>query len=319
MSTTHIGKIGRLPQEIRQLLGQRIEDGIPGTELVQWLNGMPEVQEALRLRFEGRAITEQNLSEWKQTGHEEWVRREERRALAERLLEQQEDETLEPEAAMTELSDRLGRELGMEMARVALALAEPSGSPEEQWKRLSMVYREVSLMRRDDHRAERARIQRERWEREREREEEAAAERERKEFQRKALEVIHRPAMVALQAELFGGGKYGATQAELVERIKADEDPEQIMAWYEAAQKEWDKEPAEPEGEGQANDEARMTNGSGGGEASAAPVADDEDQVTLCGVNQTSPPEFQRSPGAGRCTGKPSEVAKRRGNPGESK
>jgi hypothetical protein len=119
MSTTHIGKIGRLPQEIRQLLGQRIEDGIPGTELVQWLNGMPEVQEALRLRFEGRAITEQNLSEWKQTGHEEWVRREERRALAERLLEQQEDETLEPGAAVTELSDRLGRELGMEMARVA--------------------------------------------------------------------------------------------------------------------------------------------------------------------------------------------------------
>ena len=76
MNTTHIGKIGRLPGNIRQSLGERIEEGIPNKELVVWLNGLPEVKDSLALRFGGRAITEQNLSEWKQTGHLAWLRRE---------------------------------------------------------------------------------------------------------------------------------------------------------------------------------------------------------------------------------------------------
>jgi hypothetical protein len=152
----------------------------------------------------------------------------------------------------------------MEMARVALALAEPSGSPEEQWKRLSMVYREVSLLRRDDQRAERARIQRERWEREQEREAELVAEQERKEFKQQALAMVGRPAMVAATAKSFGGGRCGAMLAELAERIKADEEPERIMAWYEAAQKWWPKVAEQPKygrrGK-RGNGETRVRNG----------------------------------------------------------
>ena len=53
MSTTHIGKIGRLPRNIRQILGERIEDGIPNKELVEWLNGLQEVKDSLMLRFGG--------------------------------------------------------------------------------------------------------------------------------------------------------------------------------------------------------------------------------------------------------------------------
>jgi hypothetical protein len=167
--STHIGKIGRLSRDIRQLLGEKIEDGIPNKDLVAWLNESVEVKRVLALRFEGRAITEQNLSEWKQTGHVEWLRREERRVLALQLVEPRSGAFLEPEelAAEKEVSDRLGRELGLEMARLALALVEQDGNTEERWKRLCAVYREVSRLRRDDERGDRTRIQRERWERER--------------------------------------------------------------------------------------------------------------------------------------------------------
>ena len=82
MSTTHVGKIGRLPKYIRDDLGRRIEDGEPGKELVKWLNGLPRVKEVLQEQFGGRPITEQNLSEWKQGGHQEWLRHQEARVLS---------------------------------------------------------------------------------------------------------------------------------------------------------------------------------------------------------------------------------------------
>src|ERR1022692_3603881 len=104
MSTTHVGKIGRLPKYYRDKLGRRIEDGEPGKELVKWLNGEKRVQEMLKEQFGGRPITEQNLSEWKQTGHPEWLRCEEARLLVTRLTEQSDD--LDEATDDHEISDR---------------------------------------------------------------------------------------------------------------------------------------------------------------------------------------------------------------------
>jgi hypothetical protein len=73
--TTRIGKNGQLSKDRRHELGQRIEDGEPGTDIVQWLNLQPDVQAILQEQFAGRPIGEQNLSDWKQTGHVEWLRR----------------------------------------------------------------------------------------------------------------------------------------------------------------------------------------------------------------------------------------------------
>ncbi len=65
---TRIGKIARLPHELREELNRRLQDGEPGAELVGWLNELPEVQTVLAEHFAGRPITEQNLSEWKTGG-----------------------------------------------------------------------------------------------------------------------------------------------------------------------------------------------------------------------------------------------------------
>src|SRR5580698_3306277 len=139
--TTRIGKIGRLPKSIREELGRRIEDGLPGNEIVQWLNSQPDAQAVLAQYFEGRAITEQNLSEWRQSGHLEWVRRQEAMEASERLKEWSED--LQKGAVLQNWSDRWAMVVTVEMQRVAAALVEQEPDLEKRWERLRDMSKEL--------------------------------------------------------------------------------------------------------------------------------------------------------------------------------
>src|SRR5579864_5947898 len=66
------GKIARLPSHLREQLNRRMENGEPGVRLVAWLNTLPEVKAVLESDFDGREISEQNLSEWKDHGYRDW-------------------------------------------------------------------------------------------------------------------------------------------------------------------------------------------------------------------------------------------------------
>jgi hypothetical protein len=220
MSNTHIGKIGRLPKSIRDELGRRIEDGEPGKELVKWLNGLPGVQRVLKEQFDGRSITEQNLSEWKQTGHPEWLRHEETRLLATQLTEQSDD--LDEASDGQEISDRFASVLAVEITRLAMTLLEKETDPEKRWQRLCGVRRELSQLRRDDHRAVRTLIKRDRWNRETEREEEEDLKRMKQEHKKRLTDICFAPMHNQTMAELFGGGKHGEKMAELLHCIKFD-------------------------------------------------------------------------------------------------
>src|SRR5580692_617932 len=72
---TRNGKIARLPRHIREQLNRRLEDNQPGPKLLEWLNGLPEVQEVLKEDFDGEPISRQNLSQWRQGGYLEWSAR----------------------------------------------------------------------------------------------------------------------------------------------------------------------------------------------------------------------------------------------------
>jgi hypothetical protein len=69
---TRNGKIARLPAAIRRQLNQRLFDGGQGKQLVQWLNGLPNVQAILKAQFKGNPITATNLSQWKNGGYSAW-------------------------------------------------------------------------------------------------------------------------------------------------------------------------------------------------------------------------------------------------------
>jgi hypothetical protein len=70
---TRNGKIARLPLELRDQLNFRLADGEPGNRLVEWLNSNPDVMKVMAEQFDGRPITDQNLSEWRAGGYEEWL------------------------------------------------------------------------------------------------------------------------------------------------------------------------------------------------------------------------------------------------------
>jgi hypothetical protein len=156
--TTRVGKIGRLPLRIREELGRRIEDGVPGNEIVPWLNGQAEVQAVLAKYFAGRPINEQNLSDWRQAGHVDWLRLQEQRAWAGGLTEEAEE--LAKMTGDNDLTDVLTMMLAVQIGQIGAQLADPSGDLQERWKRLREVNRELSVLRRDQDRRDRTGIQR---------------------------------------------------------------------------------------------------------------------------------------------------------------
>ena len=67
------GKIARLPRTLRDQLNQRLHNGEPGVDLIQWLNSLPGVQAILAEHFNGIPISPQNLSEWNNGGFLDWL------------------------------------------------------------------------------------------------------------------------------------------------------------------------------------------------------------------------------------------------------
>jgi hypothetical protein len=70
---TRNGKIAHLPFELREELNVRLSNGEPGNLLVEWLNTNPAVIDVVNTHFSGRPISEQNLSEWRNGGYEQWA------------------------------------------------------------------------------------------------------------------------------------------------------------------------------------------------------------------------------------------------------
>ena len=162
---TRTGKIARLPRQVREQLNRRLHDGELGTQLVVWLNGLPEVQAVIAREFGGRAISEQNLSEWKQGGYPEWTARQD--ALAE-VREFVADARELAESAEGALTEHVATLLA---ARYAKALANWQTEPTEEARRtlrsLRGVCQDVVELRRGDLSAARLKIEQERLTRER--------------------------------------------------------------------------------------------------------------------------------------------------------
>lgn len=75
------GKIHRLPFDIRTALHGRLLNGRPQAETLDWVNALPETVEMLADFFEGKPITPQNLSDYKNgREYQTWVMRQERLA-----------------------------------------------------------------------------------------------------------------------------------------------------------------------------------------------------------------------------------------------
>jgi hypothetical protein len=125
---TRNGKIARLPRALRQELNQRLQEGEPGKQLVDWLNSLPKVKALMKTRFEGRPISESNLSEWKTGGFRSWEADQQAAAAAASLMEGSEELR---KAAKDGLTDRLVFFLTARMAIEIRRLDSVEDGPEK--------------------------------------------------------------------------------------------------------------------------------------------------------------------------------------------
>jgi hypothetical protein len=147
---TRVGKIARLPGAVRNELNRRLHNGALGKDLVPWLNALPEVTHVLGERFASRPITEDNLSEWRRGGFQDWLQEKERRArLREWAAECQEGD---PETQAAQLNAHLQQRLVLELAEELERLSTVT-DPAERFKRLTRLSREFCRMQRSRSRS----------------------------------------------------------------------------------------------------------------------------------------------------------------------
>src|SRR5579863_302219 len=73
LSPTRVGKIARLPFNLRFCVNVALLEGIKVRDLAEWVNELPEVKAILKEEWNGRPITEQNVSVWKKGGYKDWL------------------------------------------------------------------------------------------------------------------------------------------------------------------------------------------------------------------------------------------------------
>ncbi len=164
------GKIAHLPRAIRDELNRRMDDGQTGTELLPWLNELPEVKKLLAEQFAARPIVKQNLYQWHAGGHRLWLAGRETLAQA---LELAADAQELSRATGGKLTDHLATILS---ARYAAALAGWTGEVTDEFRgRLRLLHglcQDIIGLRRADHSGARLSLEQQRLERERQKTEE---------------------------------------------------------------------------------------------------------------------------------------------------
>ena len=155
------GKIFRLPHQIREEVNRRLCDGQEGKEIAAWLNGLPEVRTVLASHFNGVAISEQNVSKWKNQGYRAWLEHQRASEAVERVMSDSQE--LAQLAQNHQVSDLLSVVLASRLAAACegLNLCECNDEP-ERWRRLHRLCVDLGILRRGDLRARRLRVEEER-------------------------------------------------------------------------------------------------------------------------------------------------------------
>jgi hypothetical protein len=195
---TRNGKIAQIPPVIREQLNTRLRDGEEGESLLTWLNGLRSVQLVLKEQFEGVPISKQNLSEWRQGGFREWQLRED--LIDHACTAWDSGGELDKFVDTSLLAGRLATLI---TARYAALLNNWDGEPdpklEEKLRLLRWMTRDVALLQRTIHQANRQKREQEK----------ATDEEERKDLQlekdRMVAPILARIESEAVAATMGGG------------------------------------------------------------------------------------------------------------------
>ena len=94
---TRNGKIARLPRSIRDELNRRLDNGETEQVILPWLNALPEVQAVLASQFDATTVKQQNLTNWRQGGYQQWRFEQERHHLVREVVQDAREIAPEPD------------------------------------------------------------------------------------------------------------------------------------------------------------------------------------------------------------------------------
>jgi hypothetical protein len=155
---TRRGKIARLPLEIREQVNRRLENGVEGKQIVEWLNSLPKVRALLKVEFDGQPVNEPNLSHWKTGGYRDWQEHQEALEATRQFVSDAEELN---EAADGDLAGKLAVCLAARLAVALRHLPSPEEDEKGHLEGLRRLCAAVARMRKGDHDAEWLRIKRE--------------------------------------------------------------------------------------------------------------------------------------------------------------
>ena len=161
MNTIRNGKIARLPEAIRAQLNRRLANHESSTMLLEWLNALPEVRAVLAREFGGEAVSRQNIHNWRQNGHQEWLRVQSAGELMARLG------TPGNEMAKMDAGTVVGTMTTFAAARYVVELKKLEGRGRDDgqaWIRMREFCHDVVALRRTEHLAQRLEFDREKCE-----------------------------------------------------------------------------------------------------------------------------------------------------------
>lgn len=160
---THIGKIARLPHAVREELNRRLQNGETGKVILPWLNALPAVQAVLAGQFAAVPVNHQNLSNWRHSGYQDWLEQERYGNLARELAQNAGE--IAPDNSAPVIANSLSTVL---MAELAVSVyknqnnQDELANPSEKFNRLRGLLHTVCEVRREDHRAARLDLHRDR-------------------------------------------------------------------------------------------------------------------------------------------------------------
>ena len=237
-----IGKIARLPGDIRTQLNSRLHEGAEGKSLLQWLNSLPHVHSVLAEHFDACPITEQNLSDWRQGGYQDWLVHQDILAQARDLAATQHDL---PSAVQSQsIADHFATAVAFRCSAILAAHGSDLDDPAlRQLRALSHTCQAAVKLRQSNQDAARLQIETERWERVRQQMDEDRAQA----LQQRQSDALAAPIWAALKkgerVAQFGAGPGALLAADLLEEIETCQDPAHFQSKVisKLAQTDWRK------------------------------------------------------------------------------
>jgi protein-tyrosine-phosphatase len=163
---TRVGKIARLPKEVRDEVNRRIEEGHEAKQIILWLNSLEDVKRIMAKMFGGEEVTDSNLSNWKSGGYKDWVNH---KTTLEAILVMRNHAAELAEETADNLTDILAAQAAADTLLAMRALQQETATPQEKAKTLDRLYRRLLEIRRGDHHARRIKIEAARQKTERDR------------------------------------------------------------------------------------------------------------------------------------------------------